>query len=78
VAGVAPEGLSKQGDRRGRVVTEKTVEVHLRNSDRKLAIRSGSRLARALLSRPAVAGAAPGARLATGAFRAGRRGGRLL
>jgi DNA-binding CsgD family transcriptional regulator len=59
-------------------VTEKTVEVHLSNSDRKLAIRSRSRLARALLSRPAVAGAARGARLATGPFRAGRRGGRLL
>jgi 3-dehydroquinate dehydratase len=59
-------------------VTEKTVEVHLSNSDRKLAIRSRSQLARALLSRPAIAGAAPGARLATGPFRAGRRGGRLL
>jgi DNA-binding CsgD family transcriptional regulator len=33
------------------LVTEKTVEVHLSNSDRKLAIGSRSQLARALLSR---------------------------
>jgi Bacterial regulatory proteins, luxR family len=75
---MAPEGLSNNEIAEALFLTEKTAEVHLSNSDRKLAIRSRSQLARALLSRPAVAGAAPCARLATGRFRAGRRGGRLL
>jgi DNA-binding NarL/FixJ family response regulator len=53
VAGMAPEGLSSNEIAEAVFVIEKTVEVHLSNSYRKLATRSRSQLACALcLGRP--------------------------
>jgi DNA-binding CsgD family transcriptional regulator len=54
VAGMAAKGMSNKEIAQALFVTEKTVEVHLSNSYRKLHIRSRSQLAPALPASPAV------------------------